>query len=175
MCTDADEYSLKCSLCVKSTGIHFCVFRFSLKTIQRFSIKHVQHAPCTEAASSLQGPRIRFHPVALSCTSCPHSLPHFLFNSSAVLLNKFTKRPKILVVTCLLPNILPIVCVHQSVVPLCVCVCVCVWRPACCLLLWCRGDPSVSSCHSLHLCCCCCCLDEVLSLPHTSSHRTLCL
>ena len=33
---------------------------------------------------------------------------------------------------------------------------------------------SVSSCHFLHLCCCCC-IDEVLSLHHTSSHRTLCL
>lgn len=39
---------------------------------------------------------------------------------------------------------------------------------------WSLMSVSVSSCHSLHLCCCCC-LDEVLSLSHTSSHRTLCL
>ncbi len=39
---------------------------------------------------------------------------------------------------------------------------------------WSLVSLSASSCHSLHLCCCCC-LDEVLSLPHTSSHRTLCL
>lgn len=45
-----------------------------------------------------------------------------------------------------------------------------------------RGDPSCVPCGSfieqlslsLHLCCCCC-LGEVLSLPRTSSHNTLCL
>ncbi len=50
--------------------------------------------PCTEAVSTLQRPRVRFHPLALCCMSFPLS-PQFPVQSFSSPINKGAKSPKI--------------------------------------------------------------------------------